>query len=254
MRDRERGVVWEESIIFAPPGLRMVFLSATLSNATEFVEWIAHLRKSPCHVVYTDHRIVPLEHYAFPQGGDGIYLVRDANGRFREDNVERMLQHFSSHHDRKRLKSLEHGDHDDDADGDAKNDSAKDEKKKRKKKKNEGGDVFNVVRLIKEQQLAPVIIFSFSRRECEAHARSVAKLNFNNEEEEETVEMIFMNAIQTLPESDRNLSPVESMLPLLKAGVGIHHSGLLPVVKELVEILFQEGLIKVRLVVARCMQ
>ena len=248
MRDRERGVVWEESIIFAPPGLRMVFLSATLSNATEFVEWIAHLRKSPCHVVYTDHRIVPLEHYAFPQYGDGIYLVRDANGRFREDNVERMLQQFSAHHDRKRLKSLENGDN---ADGDAKN-GAKEEKKK--KKKNEGGDVFNVVRLIKEQQLAPVIIFSFSRRECEAHARSVAKLNFNNEEEEETVEVIFMNAIQTLPESDRNLPPVESMLPLHKAGVGIHHSGLLPVVKELVEILFQEGLIKVRWLHYGCMQ
>ena len=60
MRDRERGVVWEESIIFAPKGVRMVFLSATLSNATEFVEWIAHLRNSPCHVVYTDHRVVPL--------------------------------------------------------------------------------------------------------------------------------------------------------------------------------------------------
>ena len=92
MRDRERGVVWEESIIFAPPGLRMVFLSATLSNATEFVEWIAHLRGEPCHVVYTDHRVVPLEHYAFPQGGDGMYLICDANGGFREDNVHRMLQ------------------------------------------------------------------------------------------------------------------------------------------------------------------
>lgn len=236
MRDPERGVVWEESIIFAPPGLRMVFLSATLSNATEFVEWIAHLRKSPCHVVYTDHRIVPLEHYAFPQGGDGIFLVRDANGRFREDNVERMLQQCSTYNNRKRLKSLENGD--DDAGGDG--------KKKKKKKRNEGGDVFNVVRLIKEQQLVPVIIFSFSRRECESHARFAAQLNFNNEEEEETVEMIFMNAIQTLPEVDRRLPPVESMLSLLKAGVGIHHSGLLPVVKELVEILFQEGLIKVR--------
>merc|ERR1712146_668706 len=211
MRDRERGVVWEESIIFAPPGLRMVFLSATLSNATEFFEWIAHLRKAPGHVVYTDHRIVPLEHYAFPQGGEGIYLVRDANGRFREDNVERMLQQFS-------VKKHKRAVHDSDDNGESGGG-----KKSKKKNTNEGGDVFNVVRLIKEQRLVPVIIFSFSRRECEAHARSVAKLSFNSQEEEETVEKIFMNAIQTLPETDRDLPPVESVLPLLKAGVGIHH-------------------------------
>ena len=55
-----------------------------------------------------------------------------------------------------------------------------------------------------------------------------------------------MNAIQTLPnDNDRALPQVASMRSLLSNGVGIHHSGLLPVVKELVEILFQEGLIKV---------
>jgi ATP-dependent RNA helicase DOB1 len=46
MRDRERGVVWEESIIFLPPAIKMVFLSATMSNAKEFAEWICHLHNS----------------------------------------------------------------------------------------------------------------------------------------------------------------------------------------------------------------
>lgn len=75
MQDRERGVVWEEAIIFLPKGIRMVFLSATLSNASEFAGWVCHLHKQPCHVVYTDFRPTPLQHYAFPAGGSGLYLV-----------------------------------------------------------------------------------------------------------------------------------------------------------------------------------
>ncbi len=54
----------------------MVFLSATLANATEFAAWVAHLHRWPCHVVYTDFRPTPLQHYAFPLGGNGLFLVR----------------------------------------------------------------------------------------------------------------------------------------------------------------------------------
>lgn len=61
MKDRERGVVWEEAIIFLNPDTKMVFLSATLSNAREFAAWVAHLHKQPCHVVYTDYRPTPLQ-------------------------------------------------------------------------------------------------------------------------------------------------------------------------------------------------
>ena len=80
MQDRERGVVWEEAIIFLPKGIRMVFLSATLSNASEFAGWVCHLHQQPCHVVYTDFRPTPLQHYAFPTGGSGLYLVGSLAG------------------------------------------------------------------------------------------------------------------------------------------------------------------------------
>lgn len=136
VQDRERGVVWEETIIFLPPASRMVFLSATLSNAGqhfstthrlvysrscfqhncclcksvkalpdawtqpmrangherllhlclpcvmlvhpwagEFAAWVAHVHSQPCHVVYTNYRPTPLQHYAFPAGGRGLSLV-----------------------------------------------------------------------------------------------------------------------------------------------------------------------------------
>lgn len=95
MKDRERGVVWEESIIFLPPAIKMVFLSATMSNATEFAEWICNLHKQPCHVVYTDFRPTPLQHYVFPIGGSGLYLVVDEDGQFREDNFLKLQDTFT---------------------------------------------------------------------------------------------------------------------------------------------------------------
>ena len=77
MRDKERGVVWEETIILLPDNVHFVFLSATIPNARQFAEWICHLHKQPCHVVYTDYRPVPLQHYIFPAGDAGIHLVVD---------------------------------------------------------------------------------------------------------------------------------------------------------------------------------
>jgi ATP-dependent RNA helicase DOB1 len=59
------------------------------------------------------------------------------------------------------------------------------------------------------------------------------------------VGQIFGNAINSLSEDDRKLPQIEHILPLLKRGIGIHHSGLLPILKEVIEILFQEGLLKV---------
>jgi ATP-dependent RNA helicase DOB1 len=95
MKDRERGVVWEESIIFLPPAIKMVFLSATMSNATEFAEWICFLHKQPCHVVYTDFRPTPLQHYVFPMGGSGLYLVVDENEQFKDENFLKLQDTFN---------------------------------------------------------------------------------------------------------------------------------------------------------------
>ena len=95
MRDKERGVVWEETIILLPRKVHYVFLSATIPNAMQFAEWIAHIHAQPCHVVYTDFRPTPLQHYLFPEGGQGIHLVVDEKGVFREDTVS--YTHLRAH-------------------------------------------------------------------------------------------------------------------------------------------------------------
>ena len=91
MRDKERGVVWEEAIILLPHTVRYVFLSATIPNAMQFCEWICRSHEQPCHVVYTDFRPTPLQHYLFPAGGEGIYLVLNEKGEFREDNFSKAM-------------------------------------------------------------------------------------------------------------------------------------------------------------------
>ena len=90
MRDKERGVVWEEVMILLPRSVKYVMLSATVPNALEFASWIANLHQQPCHVVYTGYRPTPLMHYIFPQGGQGMYLVVDDKATFKSDQFTKV--------------------------------------------------------------------------------------------------------------------------------------------------------------------
>ena len=108
----------------------------------------------------------------------------------------------------------------------------------------EGSNCFKIVKMIMERNFAPVIIFSFSKKECEAYALQMAKLDFNTPEEKKLVDEVFQNAMMVLSEEDRGLPQVENVLPLLRRGIGIHHGGLLPILKETIEIMFGEGLLK----------
>ncbi|XP_067290002.1 exosome RNA helicase MTR4 [Pseudorasbora parva] len=226
MRDSERGVVWEETIILLPDNVHHVFLSATIPNARQFAEWICHLHKQPCHVVYTDYRPTPLQHYIFPAGGDGLHLVVDENGDFREDNFNTAMQVLR------------------DVGDTGANTGGKWDPKGRRGGTKGPSNVFKIVKMIMERNFQPVIIFSFSKKECEAYALQVAKLDFNTDDEKKLVEEVFSNATDCLSDEDKKLPQVEHVLPLLKRGIGIHHGGLLPILKETIEILFSEGLIK----------
>uniref|UniRef100_A0A6B2KX32 Helicase ATP-binding domain-containing protein n=1 Tax=Arcella intermedia TaxID=1963864 RepID=A0A6B2KX32_9EUKA len=215
MRDKERGVVWEETIILLPDTIKFVFLSATIPNAREFASWIALIHNQPCHVVYTDYRPTPLQHYIFPSGGNGLYLVVDEKGKFREDNFQLALGSMVMDNTRK------------------------------KEKERAGTDCYKIVKVIQERGLDPVIVFTFSKTGVEDLAKHIStKLDFNDENEKQLVDSVFNNAIDVLNEDDRKLPQIVKILPLLKRGIGIHHSGLLPLLKEVIEILFQEGLIK----------
>ncbi|KAK6826034.1 hypothetical protein PG987_013528 [Apiospora arundinis] len=234
MRDKSRGVVWEETIILLPDKVRYVFLSATIPNAFQFAEWIAKIHRQACHVVYTDFRPTPLQNYFFPAGGSGIFLVVDEKGVFRENNFNRTMQMIQD----KKSADLQ------DAGG-------KGSGKGKGKKPTKGGkdetnaDIQKIVKMIMNKSFNPVIVFNFSKRECEMMALFVSKFSFNDDSEKQMVRKVFTSAIESLSEEDRDLPQISNLLPLLEKGIGVHHSGLLPILKETIEILFQEGLIKV---------
>lgn len=198
MRDKERGVVWEETIILLPKHIRMVFLSATIPNALEFAEWISFIQSQVVHVVYTEKRVTPLVHYF---KSDKLYKIKDT--KFHRSNFLAAMRST--------------------------------------RKRNIGyRDVNNAV---KDASL-PVVVFSFRRKDCERFATQLDG-DYLSDEEAKMVRMIFTNAIVSLRKEDREIPIIQNILPLLARGIGIHHSGLLPIIKEVVEILFQEGLLKV---------
>jgi len=234
MRDKERGVVWEETIILLPDKVRYVFLSATIPNAMQFAEWITKTHNQPCHVVYTDFRPTPLQHYLFPVGSDGIHLVVDEKGDFKDENFQKAMTRLS--------ESL----------GDDPNDPNARRKGRGKGKslakggdRKQASDIYKIIKMIMMKSFNPVIVFSFSKRECEDLALQMAGMAFIDDNEKAMVSKVFESAMSMLSQEDRSLPQIDNILPLLKKGIGVHHSGLLPILKETIEILFQEGLIKV---------
>ena len=136
-------------------------------------------------------------------GAEGLYLVVDEKSQFREDNFQ------------KAMSLLQLG---------AAGNAGGEEKDKKKGKKPKGNgvasDLFKIVKLIMERNLDPCIVFSFSKKDCETYAMQMAKLDFNNDEEKALVEQVFLNAMEALSQDDQQLPQVQTILPLLKRGVG----------------------------------
>jgi ATP-dependent RNA helicase DOB1 len=240
MRDADRGVVWEETIAGLPHAVRYAFLSATIPNAREFAEWIVKLHDQPCHLVYTDFRPTPLEHYIFPSGGDGVYLCYDKENTFRQENFLKAINAVAPASDgyaSGRVANRGSGD-DDGGGGGVKNNGGG-------SKTGAGSDIQKIIKMVTSKNYDPCIVFAFSKNECEQLVEDCEGIDLNGDDEKTMVETIYHNALDDLSDDDKRLPQVASLLPTLRRGIGTHHAGLLPRLKEIVEILFQEGLLKV---------
>eukprot|EP00917_Polyrhabdina_sp_WS-2016_P008425 GHVP01018900.1.p1 GENE.GHVP01018900.1~~GHVP01018900.1.p1 ORF type:complete len:1072 (+),score=214.99 GHVP01018900.1:196-3216(+) len=226
MRDPERGVVWEESIILLPDAVRFVFLSATIPNSREFAEWVCRVKQQPCHVVYTDKRPVPLQHYVFPLGGNGLFQIIDEKKTFLEDNFIQASNAIGKG---------------------AEDFSTMSKTRVQKASSTNQDDIKSLVDMLcsTERQFTPVIVFAFSKREVESNGRAMKDSDFTTPEQKKIIDVIMENAVKSLPEEDRQLPQIKAICDMLRRGIGIHHGGLLPLVKEIVEICFQEELMKV---------
>ena len=220
MRDKERGVIWEECIVLLPSAVRFVFLSATVPNGREFAAWVAVTHGLPCHLVTTPHRPTPLQHWVYPVGGDGLHLLVDESGRFRDAAFDAVCATFEATDlEEQRAHAARLG-------------------------SRHSPELLRLLRMLVARDLTPAIVFAFSRKECEGAARSAQRIDPLPDEQRDAVRAVFEAAISTLSSDDQAIRQVGMLLPLLERGVAVHHSGMLPVLREVVEILFQENLVR----------
>ncbi len=125
-----------------------------------------------------------MQHYLFPTGAQGIFLVVDEKGQFRENNFAKAIQVIED--DLSISKLMEE----------------KKQKGNKQQKQNASQEMRKLITLIVSKGLDPCIVFSFSKRECEAYSVSLKNCDFNVETERDSVEKIFKNAMETLSEED----------------------------------------------------
>jgi superfamily II RNA helicase len=213
INDIERGTVWEESIIFSPPHVRFLCLSATIPNAQEFADWIRSIKEKddPDHhlsVVTYSKRAVPLTHFLYDTEL-GITKSEDLKKSIQLDRHPRMDKRgrITRFH---KFKAPFHLDLIDD---------------------------------LQDERDLPAIFFVFSRNATEQKAQQAAKrFDFTTGAQKKKI-IHYIN--ENISHELRSLSSVRLIKQTLPNGVGVHHAGLLPSVKAVVEHLFDEGLVKV---------
>jgi ATP-dependent RNA helicase HelY len=235
LADRFRGAVWEEVILHLPEGVSVVGLSATVSNAEEFGDWLVTVRGDTA-VVVDEHRPVPLWQHMMvgPRLFDLFSGTRGEN-RVTVDpalvqETERQSRRFSTW-DRPGGRS-----------GPRRNGRAPGPRMERFRPPSR----VTVIDRLDRDGLLPAITFVFSRTGCEAAVGQCVRsgLRLTTEPEVEEIRRIVRERTGRLPESDLAVLGFHAWREALERGVAAHHAGLLPVFKETVEELFTSGLIK----------
>ncbi|CAH0514963.1 unnamed protein product [Peronospora belbahrii] len=236
INDSERGVVWEEVIIMLPEHIGMVFLSATTPNHLEFSDWIGRTKKHKIHVISTNKRPVPLQHFLY--AGKELFKLYDATSGYLPNAHGAAKAKLYPVLDKSKAGGR----------GSAAISQGGGSSANVRSIRKSGGDQGEWTKLIntlKDKALLPVVVFAFSKRLCEESASKLAKLDMSTPSERSEIHLFLENSVHRLQGSDRELPQVLTMKEMLKRGVGVHHGGLLPIIKEMVEILFGRGLVKV---------
>lgn len=225
MNDKDRGRVWEETIVLANPNVLMVFLSATLSNPQKFASWISKCRERPISLITVEQRKVPLKHYLLinNSGTDALYSNKKLYQFMNEKNIYDPSQ-FKSASDA-HLKWVK-------------------EQQKKGKMTNNPNDIPATVKWLQENDLLQTMFFGFSKKECE-HFANMIDFDLIDYEDRHKIEIIFNKHMQPHIKKYENVGQVDIVKKLLLKGVAYHHSGMLSILKEIVEIIFKEGLAKV---------
>ncbi len=225
LQDAYRGPVWEEVIIHLPASVRLVCLSATVSNAQELTDWISTVR-GPTAAVVEERRPVRLEnlYYVGDKTHDRTHLLPVmVNGRSNGDAMRL---------DSEAMRAPRGG---------------RNRKNTQGRRKLYTPSRLEVVDLLERQGMLPAIYFIFSRNQCDEAARSVlaAGTRLTTGDERDRIRAIVDTRLGTMEPGDLAVLGYGQFSAQLEAGVAAHHAGMVPPFKEVVEACFVEGLVKV---------
>jgi ATP-dependent RNA helicase HelY len=228
LADRFRGAVWEEVIIHLPESVQLVSLSATVSNAEEFGEWLETVRGAT-RIIVSEHRPVPLWQHVLA-GGKIFDLYNGVDPETPDaTRVNQELVRFCRQEERlgppgRRGRSAGVG---------------------------RGGrpgppSRVDVVDRLDSEGLLPAITFIFSRAGCEGAVQQFLRSNVRLLAQEDRLKVRALVSARTadIPREDLNVLGYHDFLDALERGVAAHHAGMLPTFKEIVEELFVQGLVK----------
>lgn len=223
--DKERGHVWEETIILANQHTQLVMTSATINQPEKFAKWISRCHKKQVDLITVSERKVPLRHYLLInncladnlESPKRLYEIMDKKNTF-------LISGFA----------------------DAKYAHEKWIKERQKKSKpiNDPNNIQQVIRWLKDNNGLLALVFSFSQKQCEDYAESI-DFDLVTHEERHQIEQIFNNIMLKENNLYIGIPQAEKVKRLLLKGIAFHHAGLLPILKETIELIFKEGLGKV---------
>ncbi|MFT7678989.1 MAG: superfamily II RNA helicase [Planctomycetota bacterium] len=223
MDDRERGTVWEESLIFLPKGVRLVCLSATISNVEEVGAWLDEIRHETTEVILEARRPVPLSHWIWTERSGSF---DPSKLKFQRKKAEQELadRRAASKARKRRSRGARGG-----------------------SRRGGGGhvgppDPTKLFDELCEKDMMPTLVFSFSRKDCERLAIRNADRELLNPEAKARMLKLQDELVLTFKTGEGMLRG--EIMSMARNGVAYHHAGMLPVHKEMVERMFTEGLLK----------
>ena len=235
INDRDRGAVWEETMILLPPAVNMVLLSATIDAPEQFAAWLGELKKKPIHLISTQYRVVPLIHGVYRE--DEFMTVMDSKDQFHAGTYKAWI------HARKRDQdaAAQHKD----AVADRRLGGYEDAVVKRKATvKSFTHEMNAMIGRLNEKELLPALFFVFSRKDCERYA-GLTEHTLLDSSDTASVKHILDFHLHKYGEDLVRIPQYHTIRGLLEKGIAFHHSGLMPILKEMIEILFGRGFVKV---------
>ena len=266
INDNERGHVWEEILILLPRDIGIIMLSATIPNYMEFAQWVGDIKETKVYVQNTLKRVVPLEHFLYIDK-DNVYKVKDKdnvinskinlafNSLENNNNYNRNKRNRDRYKENEFIDNITYFDKFKNLKKGKENWRRKDYNSKYNKRQNDRPSnpritkihykIEEVVDYLYNYELCPAVIFVFSIKRITEYAKMLSLKALVPQSQKQEIISFYNNVVNSMPEEDRNIPQVRELQEILPSGIGMHHSGLLPILKEAIEVLYSNGLIKI---------